>query len=175
MEIPSLTEAILDNLELLPAEKFEGAIRNESHEDRHNIQDLELMCDYTLSPDWWCEALVSRTSFPWLWDLGFSMTRQKQQSGRWNWELLVRQLSRTEIHEPDDTTLKLPLQLRNRWRIWRLFNEARVDDIAEPEGKRIEASREEKRKQLASMPMVVWPSPPGFPGFGKVKFPPRQP
>jgi len=35
----------------MPAQKLEGAISNESYEDHHNIQDLELKREYTLNPD----------------------------------------------------------------------------------------------------------------------------
>ena len=108
MEIPDLTESILQNLE--PA-----ASGVSEHQD------------------WYYEALVNQQIFPWLWDLDISMLCEKKRAGHWDWELLVRQLSRKTIHEPDDVSIKLPLQLRNRRRIWRLLEEARVGDVAKIE------------------------------------------
>ena len=58
------------------------------------------------------------------------MILEKQRAGNWNWELLVRKLSIKTIHEPDDKSIDLPLQLRNRRRIWRLLEEARIHDVA---------------------------------------------
>ena len=99
------------------------------------FQNAELSCDYALSQDWWCEGIASGKMFPWLWDLDVAEIHEKDQTGQWNRELLARQLSQTKIHEPDDRSLKLPLALRNRRRIWRLIGEGKVDDIAEPEEK----------------------------------------
>ena len=173
MEIPNLTESILQNLVPMPADSSKGATTDqiqesksqESHSEAYfNLQNADLNCDYTLSQDWWCDALVNKKMFPWLWDVDASMVREKQQAGRWNWELLAHQLSHTKIHTPDDITLRLPLPLRNRRRIWRLLEEARVDDIAGPEGKALAARRVEERKRLDMLPR-----PP--PNFKPVPFP----
>lgn len=80
--------------------------------------------------EWWCEALTDKKRLPWLWDIDIALIQEKQRSGTWDWELLVQQLSEPAIHEPSDTTLTLPVGLRNRRRIWHCIEEARVDDTA---------------------------------------------
>ncbi|KAF2243545.1 hypothetical protein BU26DRAFT_609563 [Trematosphaeria pertusa] len=76
------------------------------------------------------ETDISPSTFPWLWDLDMDLMREKRKSGDWDWEGLARQLSLSAICESGDARLDLPLQLRNRCRIWRLLEKARVDDIA---------------------------------------------
>ena len=128
MEILGLTESILQNLEPTTSIDSNGVIHNHvSHQD------------------WYCEAFINKQMFLWLWDLDINAVREKQHAGRWNWELLVRQLSLKKIHEPDNRSIKLPLQLRNRRRIWRLFEEARVHDVAGLEEK-LMAARISKEK-----------------------------
>ncbi|KAI1367758.1 hypothetical protein F5Y08DRAFT_41351 [Xylaria arbuscula] len=60
--------------------------------------------------------------------------RKKQQGRSWDWETLVRKLSQVNCHESSNTTLSLPLGLKNCRRIWRCLEEARVearvDDVA---------------------------------------------
>jgi hypothetical protein len=177
MEILNFTESILQNLEPMPANNPKRATRNEIQDSAakkstpgayHNLQNADLNCDYALSKDWWCEALVNKEMFPWLWDLDVSVVREKQRAGHWNWELLARQLSQTKIHEPGDTSLRLPLPLRNRRRIWRLLEEARVDDVSEGEGRARAARAEEKRRRLAMQPPLpanFKPAPFPIPGF----------
>jgi hypothetical protein len=46
----------------------------------------------------------------------------------WDWELLVRQLTETDIFEPGKLMDHALLGLRNRRRIWRLVDEAKVDN-----------------------------------------------
>lgn len=134
-----------------------------------NLQNADLECDYTYSPDWWCEAFASKEIFPWLWDVDTCLIEEKQRAGCWNWELLIRQLSQMKIHEPNDTSLKLPLALRNRRRIWRLLEEAKVNDIAEPQEKRIAAEAEEARRSRPPVSKGPW-SPPG--GWNLQNLPP---
>ena len=112
--------------------------------------------------------------FPWLWDLDINAVREKQHAGHWNWELLVRQLSLKKIHEPDDRSIKLPLQLRNRRRIWRLFEEARVHDVAGLE-EELMAARISKERQLSALPFSLPTvlTPQEFPSFGSFKLPKR--
>lgn len=155
----------MQNLKLIPVDNPEGVTCNEIQDSAaqeaaqesapaayHILQNLDLNCDYLRSQDWWLEALVNKEMFPWLWDLDVSVVRERQRAGRWNWELLARQLSQTKIHEPNDTSLRLPLPLRNRRRIWRLLEEARVDDIAAPEGRAMAARRDEQRRHWAMQP-----------------------
>ena len=63
---------------------------------------------------------------PWLSNLDAEAVREKEESSStvWNWELLVRQLAQSTIHEPGKVLENLPMGLRNRRRIWRL-----VEDI----------------------------------------------
>lgn len=157
MEILGLTESILQNLEPTTSIILNGTVNH-----------------YVSHQNWYCEALINGQMFPWLWDLDINMVRKKQHDGHWNWELLVRQLSLKKIHEPDDRSIKLPLQLRNRRRIWRLFEEARVHDVAGLE-EELMAARVSIKKQL-SAPLFSFPTgltPQEFPGFDSFKLPQR--
>ena len=126
MEIPGLTESILQNLQPESPETQ----KDELAEGLFNLQDADQTSGGVHSQDWWYDALASKKLFPWLWDLDVEAIRKKRQDGSWDWELLGRQLSQVKIHQPSDETLRLPLGLRNRRRIWRLLEEARVDDVA---------------------------------------------
>lgn len=113
MEILDLTKSILQTLE--PAT---------------SANSCRVTREYATQQDWYCEGYVNQHLFPWLWNLEINAVRERQHAGRWNWELLVRQLSLKKIHEPNDVSIELLLQLRNRRRTWRLFEEARVHDVA---------------------------------------------
>lgn len=113
MEILDLTKSILQTLE--PATSADSCRATR---------------EYASQQDWHCEAFVNQQMFPWPWDLDINAVREKQHAGRWNWELLVRQLSLKKIHESDNIFIELSPQLRNRRRIWRLFEEARVHDVS---------------------------------------------
>lgn len=150
MEISGLTESILQNLEPTTSIDSNGILNYQaSHQD------------------WYCEALINGQMFPWLWDIDINVVREKQHAGHWNWELLVRQLSWKKIHEPDDRSIKLPLQLRNRRRIWRLFEEARVHDVAGMEEK-LMAARISKERQLFAL-LRTDLTPQEFPSFDSLK------
>ncbi|KAK7216747.1 hypothetical protein V2G26_004750 [Clonostachys chloroleuca] len=112
IEVPQLTDCILDNLE-----PDASVIRSEE-----TSADLE-------DRDWWFNELITKKELPWLWDLDEDAARKKQRTGDWNWELLVKKLSRTDIYRPEDETLRLPLGLRNRRRIWKCIEDARLGDI----------------------------------------------
>ena len=134
-DIENLTESILQNLVRIAAEKHsdKNEIRNTAAAKTllpRNLRDADMKCDQELSQAWWCDALASERVFPWLWDLDMEKIRERQRAGNWNWELLVRELSQVKIHEPHDTTLTIPRNLRNRRRIWRILEEARIDDVA---------------------------------------------
>ncbi|KAI1771558.1 hypothetical protein F4818DRAFT_429386 [Hypoxylon cercidicola] len=125
-DIPNLTQSILQNLQpgssKMPTDKL--------IETNYNHQDSNQTSKIGHNQDWWYDALVSKKLFPWLWDLEVEAVHKKHQDGSWDWELIVRRLSQVKIHEPSDETLNLPLGLRNRRRIWRLLEEARLDDVA---------------------------------------------
>ena len=55
---------------------------------------------------------------------------KKEAAGSWDWRELIQRLANPLIHEPGDTSIDLPLGLKNRRRIWRLLEEARVHDVA---------------------------------------------
>lgn len=178
IEIQNLTESILQNLLSVPFDNDKCAISKESEDLEsaetsskayRNPQNADLNCDYEISQDWWYERFVNRDMFPWLWDLDVAMIHEKQQSGRWNWELLARQLSQVKIHEPNDDSLKLPLALRNRRRIWRLIEEARVDDIAGPAEEKIAALVEERKRQVNMWSPAEFNSRLPFPLFSPKK------
>ncbi|KIM93653.1 hypothetical protein OIDMADRAFT_61296 [Oidiodendron maius Zn] len=134
--IRNLTESILQNLEPIPTDLPTNLTRNVRDTDdlpwANNLQNAELICNCAYSQDWWCEALINTKMFPWLWDIDTHMIRERQKTGHWNWELLARQLSQIVIHDPDDKTLNSPLVLRNCRRIWRILEEGKIDDVAEP-------------------------------------------
>jgi hypothetical protein len=162
---------ILQNLELIPTDLPAGLIRNVKDAGDfqwvNNLQNAELICNYAYSQDWWCEALINKKMFPWLWDIDIHMIRERQKTGNWNWELLARQLSQIVIHDPHDKTVKLPLRLRNRRRIWRILEEGRVDDVAGPEERAKQAWLEERDRRWASERTERPPGPfPPFPPFG---------
>ncbi|KIN00562.1 hypothetical protein OIDMADRAFT_145999 [Oidiodendron maius Zn] len=175
VEIPNITKSILQNLEPIPTGLPTGLISNVQDTDDfqwvNNLRNTGLVCDYTYSQDWWCRALIHKKMLPWLWDIDIHEIRERQQSGNWNWELLARQLSQVEIHEPHDTTLKLPLGLRNRRRIWRILEEGRVDDVAEPEGRARQEAIEEKQRYWAIMHSQIQVPTRSFPS----SFPPPPP
>ncbi|VUC34393.1 unnamed protein product [Clonostachys rosea] len=112
IEVPKLTESILDNLEPCVSS-------TQSDETSNNIIDQ----------DWWFNKLIAKEDIPWIWDLDEDQVRKKQRTGAWDWELLIKKLSRPDIYRPEDETLRLPLGLRNRRRIWRCIEEARLGDI----------------------------------------------
>lgn len=151
VEILGLTESILQNLEPAASVNSSGVER-----------------EYATRQDWYCEALVNQQIFPWLWDLDSNAVREKQHAGHWNWELLVRQVSLKQIHEPDDISIDLPLQLRNRRRIWRLLEEAKIQDVAGLEERLMAARMDERRRYaLAAAPssLPAGFNPQGVPSF----------
>ena len=123
--IPDMTELILLQLQLLPAAEIDSPITDPSQLPQP--RNLSLECTGQNSSSAWREGLL-RGYLPWLWDLEPAAFAQKEASKplgqRWNWELLVRQLSQVEIHESRAVLEDFPIGLRNRRRIWRL-----VEDI----------------------------------------------
>jgi hypothetical protein len=160
----------LQNLEPIPTDLPTGE-DTDDFQWVNNLRNSELICNYTYSQDWWCKALIKKKMFPWLWDIDKRMICEKQQTGNWNWELLARQLSQIKIHEPHDTTLKIPLRLRNRRRIWRILEEGIVDDVAGPGLRERQAAREERERQWREMPQTQLPAGPPFAAFGFAGFP----
>lgn len=109
MQIPNMTGAILDNLR---------PVRSD-------------VAGQTSPPQNECmQSLANMRETSWLWDLDVNMIHGKQNGGNWDWRLLMHQLAQVCIHEPGDTSMQLPLQLRNRRRIWRILEQARVGDVA---------------------------------------------
>lgn len=90
-----------------------------------------LVCDFKHKPSEWRDALASGKLFPWLWDLDVEVCQQDSEQA-WNWELLARKLSATDLYNPEDTALQIPLALRNRRRIWHVIEVARINDVAGP-------------------------------------------
>jgi hypothetical protein len=91
-----------------------------------------------LPPSTWRRFLFSGTLLPWLWDLNPSILTSQQSNnnppfnadGAWDWELLVRQLAQVEVFEDGNIMADVQLGLRNRRRIWRLVDDARMGDSA---------------------------------------------
>ncbi|KAI0802905.1 hypothetical protein GGR55DRAFT_402847 [Xylaria sp. FL0064] len=126
LEIPGLTESILGNLEPTTSERPKDSALETDGEPQHIAEFLVT----AHSQDGCCEALANNQLFPWLWDLDTRLVRRKQQDASWDWDRLVRKLSQVKIHESHDATLSLPLGLKNRRRIWRCLEDARLDDVA---------------------------------------------
>jgi hypothetical protein len=80
---------------------------------------------------------------PRLWDMGIDLVHFK--SRQWNWDCLASKLSQVQIHKPADTSLALPLALRNCG-VWRFLEEIRVLDDAGSEA-RASTDREEEQKK----------------------------
>ena len=107
LDIPNITQSILKNFKAIP----------DTEPLPHAAQDEP------------CESLVNSRAHSWLWDLDTGSIRAKQTSGRWDWESLLRSLSQPDLHMPSNESLHIPLSLRNRQRIWRILEEARVNDL----------------------------------------------
>ncbi|KAK6003999.1 hypothetical protein QM012_008849 [Aureobasidium pullulans] len=107
LEIPNITHSILENLKAIP----------DTEPLLHETQDES------------CDSLANSKAYPWLWDLDTLSIRAKQKSSRWEWESLLRSLWQPDVHMPSDESLDIPLSLRNRRRIWRILEEARVNDL----------------------------------------------
>ncbi|KAF2822404.1 hypothetical protein CC86DRAFT_469777 [Ophiobolus disseminans] len=69
-------------------------------------------------------------NIPWLWDVDEKAVAAKQESGVWDWALLEHQILAPLLHNLEDKNLDIPLELRNRGRIWHIHERARVDDVA---------------------------------------------
>lgn len=106
LKISNVTQCILDNLKAIP--------------------DIEPRLLET--QDECYELLLKPRTFPWLWDFDTGCIRDKRLSGPWNWKSLVHDLSQPDIHMPSNDALHIPVSLRNRRRIWRILEEARVND-----------------------------------------------
>ncbi|KAG9949048.1 hypothetical protein KCU85_g4492, partial [Aureobasidium melanogenum] len=107
LNISNVTQPILENLKAIP----------DPEPPSHEVQDRM------------CELLVRPKKFPWLCNLDAGYIRDKQTLGCWDWESLIRSLSQPDIYMPSHESLQIPLSLRNRRRIWRILEEARVDDL----------------------------------------------
>ncbi|KAG9527364.1 hypothetical protein KCU93_g5258, partial [Aureobasidium melanogenum] len=172
LDIPNITQSILENLKAIP----------DTEPRPYETQDES------------CESLVIPRAHPWLWDLDTGSIRAKQTSDRRGWESLLRSLSQPDIHMPSNESLQIPLSLRNRRRIWRILEEARVNDLPVtrnqgPPGHKFPITSETPRPHP-----VPRPPPPSHvseqqkPGFQKrpapriverdgirLRFPPREP
>lgn len=121
------------------------------YDQLHPFVNPSLECTRQISADIWRSLLFDGRLFPWLWDLDPSMLQGPSHtyadegngsynnqnlpsygaSNFWDWERLVRELAQVEVFESGNLMEHAPLGLRNRRRIWRLLDEARVDDIKE--------------------------------------------
>ncbi|KAG9521685.1 hypothetical protein KCV07_g3496, partial [Aureobasidium melanogenum] len=156
LDIPNITQSILENLKAIP----------DTEPLPHETQDESY------------ESLVNSRAHPWLLELDTGSIRAKQTSGRWDWESLLRSLSQPDIQMPGHKSLQIPLALRNRRRIWRILEEARVNDL--PVTRRIGPPRH-KMPMTSEAPLprpLLHPKPPSHivsvppPVFPK-RLPPR--
>ena len=122
----------------LPNELCEMVVRG-----LYPIENFSLECSRTFGPDFWLGFLVSSQVVPWLWDLDREECARKQRTKdkdgdtiAWDWELLVRQLSQTDVFEPTGGLSDAPLGLRNRRRIWRILSDIEFSssEVIEKEG-----------------------------------------
>ncbi|OTA83742.1 hypothetical protein M434DRAFT_16621 [Hypoxylon sp. CO27-5] len=116
LEIENLTENILLNLQECrrdtqlsrEAEAFKGRLSSLPVEladaicaEMSSPRDLPRIATYILPQRFWKNLLKSRSALPWLWDIDPALIDAKAAEPcpggsdfEWNWELLVRQLSR---------------------------------------------------------------------------------
>ncbi|KAH8678383.1 hypothetical protein BX600DRAFT_507334 [Xylariales sp. PMI_506] len=135
VETPNVTESILQNLEPEPSDHAKKTLTDDNkvyvqERPTGNSVGEQVYGHPHHSQGWWCDALADGKLFAWLWDLDKEAIRTKQRDGDWDWERLARSFSQVDIYEPTNATLDLPLGLRNRRRIWRVLEEARLDDVA---------------------------------------------
>jgi len=118
------------------------AILNEIIAQYSPLENPALNPQRTTSPSTWREMLFSRRVLPWLWDLDSTFLKAQplgkekayHANGVWDWELLVRQLAQVDIFSDGKLMANIQLGLRNRRRIWRLVDVARMSDWAPPTG-----------------------------------------
>ncbi|KAI1778009.1 hypothetical protein F4818DRAFT_332211 [Hypoxylon cercidicola] len=187
IKIENLTDTILYNLEpcrrdaigdsatklqnqfaALPEDIFRTIL---SH--LRSFRDFPRRAMYTLPQHFWKNELIlaGKGLLPWLWDIDPGKANSKAnepcpggESFEWNWELLVRQLTRSvdggmrndvpehvDVHDPhrkefihgedlwtcngyDNDMKHMPRGLHNRRRIWQLLEEMFVGDQLPLEG-----------------------------------------
>lgn len=115
-----------------------GQLQEQIVDDFHPFIDRDIQRTCELSPTIWRELLFQGQLLPWLWDLDPAILqgRPPTLAGNdaqtyatediWDWEQLVRQLAPPDAFEPGNLMENAPLRLRNRRRIWRLLDEARL-------------------------------------------------
>ncbi|RYP76562.1 hypothetical protein DL771_001631 [Monosporascus sp. 5C6A] len=107
-------------------------------ENMEPFVDESLTCTRVLPPRWWHDKLFTHHIIPWLWDLDLNVleaTRVAQgidieDESCWDWELLVRQLSQSNVLEAGGILHGASDQLWNRYRIWTLLGKARLGHLA---------------------------------------------
>ncbi|KAI0178970.1 hypothetical protein GGR52DRAFT_534292 [Hypoxylon sp. FL1284] len=101
------------------------------------LEEVQILCSRILPASWWKDKLFSGELIPWLFDLDVEQAEGalRQRFGPFmdltlglDWELLCRQLSMPYVFELGGI-LNEARHLMNRYRIWRLFEEARVGQI----------------------------------------------
>jgi hypothetical protein len=99
------------------------------------LENVALTPERAFSPLIWREMLFSGRVLPWLWDLDATILKSNSpgkdiswDAGTWDWELLVRQLAQVNILTDGNLMANVQLGLRNRRRIWRLVDVARMND-----------------------------------------------
>ena len=124
-DIPGLTGHILSNLQELQEDDWSDS--EDSTYGTLSLQEMKSLQEQSY------QILVHPTTFPWLWELDKNEVseRKGKKEGSWDWSLLVESLLRRGIHEADTKILELPDQLKNRRRIWRVLEEARIGDVAQ--------------------------------------------
>ncbi|KAL4863695.1 hypothetical protein BDV12DRAFT_177198 [Aspergillus spectabilis] len=157
--VPGLTTTVLSFLQPLPVGLRTSDVDYLAGEDGEAEMERLLQsrpfvnppgeCARALEPSCWRTLLMKGQIFPWLWDLEDACLDNKptqttqnlaevslplplpsyRAENFWDWELLARQLAQVDIFQPGSLMESAPLGLRNRRRIWRLLEEARIDDI----------------------------------------------
>ena len=78
MEIPNLSECILQNLEPTSSSEIPIEVKEAAK-----------------------QLAVNRNLFTWLWGLDEDVVREKSRDGSsWGWDILREKLSQAQIHEP---------------------------------------------------------------------------
>lgn len=193
IEVPRLTEVLLRNLKECPSHEIPdgdlGGLRGRLEALPQDVfdlivaqlrscRDLPLLATHILPQTFWKSELMlgGGSLLPWLWDVDRRVIDAKARRScpggagfEWNWELLVRQLSRgvdagmpAEVPRDEhfeyrgnytsyyDELKHVPAGLHNRRRIWQLLEEMFVGDKLPVVGKQGDSWFRPRHQEVAS-------------------------
>jgi hypothetical protein len=188
LNIPDLSSVVLSCLQAYPSDcarnapfahvQLAGKLRSLPNELFDHIIDsmgpihnLPLQCTRLIEPVYWQRLLRSKF-LPTLWDFDITLIQNYLSDEKWDYELLVRQLSQEGIWEyfKRNDSGKYNHGIWNRCRIWRLVEEMAVEDV-KPEVRRLATPRE----TLATIKSILQSGPPAIRAPLLVSIPPIPP